>query len=334
MHRPTLEDVARAAGVSRATVSRVVRGDVGATSRTVERVERAVRELGYVPNSAARVLASGRPNTIAIVVPEPDVRVFSDPFFGLATSGVSERISGTDMQLVMAFAPTTGHPTATIQFLLAGGVAGVIVMSHHRSDGLTRAALELPLPTVFLGAPLLNGNGERAHAHIVDTDNERGGRIAGDRLAQVGVRHPATITGPMDMHASVARLDGWRAAMDAAGLGFATYEGDFTEESGRRGVAALLDQDPQIDGIFVASDLMAVGALQELERRGITPGRDVKVIGFDDFAAAKELGLTTVTNPTIDLGREAVAMLTQLITTGEAEPSRVLPVELVVRDTA
>jgi len=79
---------------------------------------------------------------------------------------------------------------------------------------------------------------------------------------------------------------------------------------------------------------MAVGALQELERRGITPGRDVKVIGFDDFAAAKELGLTTVTNPAIDLGREAVAMLTQLITTGEAEPSRVLPVELVVRDTA
>ncbi|SDL08891.1 LacI family DNA-binding transcriptional regulator [Tessaracoccus oleiagri] len=334
MHRPTLEDVARAAGVSRATVSRVVRGDVGTATRTIERVERAVRELGYVPNSAARVLASGRPNTIAIVVPEPDERIFSDPFFGLATSGVSERISGTDMQLVMAFAPTSGRPTATIQFLLAGGVAGVIVMSHHRSDGLTRAALELPLPTVFLGAPLLNGDSEPARAHVVDTDNEHGGRIAGDRLAEVGVRNPATITGPMDMHAAVARLDGWREAMGQAGLSFSTFEGDFTEESGRLGVATLLDRDPGIDGIFAASDLMAVGAFKELERRGITPGREVRLIGFDDFAAADALGLTTVRNPAVDLGRQAVAMLTELITTGEAEESRVLPVELVVRETA
>lgn len=332
MQRPTLEDVARAAGVSRATVSRVVRQDNGVAAETVARVQQAVAELGYVPNSAARVLASGRASTIALVVPEPDERVFSDPFFGLAVSGISAGLSGTGMQLVMVFAPTTGRPTSTVQFLLAGGIAGVIVMSHHRSDGLAGAVVDLPMPAVFLGAPLAVDT-ERVKMHTVDTDNLHGGRLAGEYLASLGVRRPATITGPLDMNASTDRLAGFRQGIGAAGLEALVAEGDFTRESGQHCAAQLLDA-AEIDSLFVASDHMAVGALRELQRRGLTPGEDIKVVGFDDFSDAEALGLTTVSNPAVQLGREAAEMVTELIDQGSTRTPRVLPVQLRIRRTA
>ncbi|NLE97865.1 MAG: LacI family transcriptional regulator [Propionibacterium sp.] len=332
MQRPTLEDVARAAGVSRATVSRVVRQDTGVSSTTVARVQQAVAELGYVPNSAARVLASGTTNTIALVVPEPDERVFSDPFFGLAVSGISAGLEPTGMQLVMAFAPTTGRPTATIQFLLAGGVAGVIVMSHHRSDGLARAVVDLPLPSVFLGAPLAVDT-ERVQMHTVDTDNFRGGQLAGAHLVSLGVARPATITGPLDMNASTDRLDGFRRSIAAAGLEAMVAEGDFSQESGQLCAAQLLDA-ADVDALFVASDHMAEGALRELHARGLRPGEDVKVVGFDDFSVAKSLGLTTIANPAVQLGREAAQMVTELIDHGTTRSPRILPVTLNIRDTA
>ena len=332
MIRPTLEDVAREAGVSRATVSRVVRKDPSVADKTVDRVQEAVKALGYIPNAAARTLASGTHNTIAVVVPEPDERIFADPFFGLTISGISTRLKTTPFQLVMVFATSPGT-SATKDFLLAGGVAGAIVVSHHRTDGLAAAVSSMELPSVFVGAPL-HKETLTEPVHIVDADNFAGGQVAAQRLLARGVKHPASIAGPLDMTAAVKRLQGWQEVVEAAGLSPVIVEGDFTMGSGRKVAAQLLDEHPEIDGIFVGSDLMAAGALDELRARGIEPGREIQVVSFDDFDLAAQYDLTTVKNPAVELGAEAANMLVSLIS-GPQPPSErvILPVTLTARST-
>lgn len=332
MHRPTLEDVAREAGVSRATVSRVVRNDTGVASDTVQRVQAAVAALGYVPNSAARTLASGAASTVAVVVPEPDARVFSDPFFGFTISGISHALSSTAFQLVMAFAPTEGFPTATTQFLLAGGVAGAIVVSHHRADGLATAIANLPLPSVFLGAPLVSEH-LPGDVHTVDTDNRGGGILAAHRMIAQHIRRPASISGPLDMAASVERLEGWQETLRSIGLEPVHVEGDFTLDSGRECMEQLLDMHPNIDGVFIASDLMALGAVPVARRRGRIPGENLQVIAFDDFAGAKGQDLTAVRNPAVELGTEAAGMLLDLIDGKDPASPRILPTTLTIRSS-
>lgn len=332
MIRPTLEDVARYAGVSRATVSRVVRRDPNVASDTVAKVDAAVAELGYVPNGAARSLATGRSNTLAMVVPEPDTRVFSDPFFGLAVAGINAGLAGTEMQLVMVFASRTDRAGAVVDFLLEGRVAGAIIVSHHRSDGLVAASLALPIPTVFLGAPLLPTGYDKT-PYYVDTDNYGGARLAAERMVEMGVRRPATVAGPRDMAAALDRLHGWCETLEQARLEVAVAHGDYTRASGARAAAQLLDADPTIDGIFAASDLMAQGVMDTLRERGIRIGDEVKVIGFDDFEAASqtEPPLTTVANPAVELGRQATVMVLNLVNDRETTSPVILPVELRVR---
>ena len=334
MARPTLEDVARFAGVSRATVSRVVRGDHGVASDTATKVKSAVRELGYVPNASARSLATGKSNTIAIVVLEPDGRVFSDPFFGLAVAGVNAGLAGTDMQLVMVFGSRPDRSGTIVDFLLEGRVAGAIVVSHHQSDRLVAAAASLSIPTVFLGAPLLPA-GMTRRQYYVDSENATGGRLAATRMLDAGVRRPATVAGPVDMAAAVGRLEGFCGAMKEAGLGVAVAYGDYTRESGARAAAELLDADPAIDGIFAASDLMAQGVLDTLKARGLRAGTDMLLIGFDDFESAPRTDppLTTVTNPAIELGRQATLMVLSLIEGRDTPSPVILPVELRVRES-
>lgn len=333
MSRPTLETVAAAAGVSRATVSRVIRQDPNVARATVEKVHRAIDELAYVPNSSARALASGTPSTVALIVPEPDQRVFSDPFFQLAISGITEGLRESPFQFVMAFAPTSGPLTSTRQFLSSGAIAGALVMSHHRADGLATAVAALPLPSVFIGAPLAR---EQLPDSVVsvDTDNLAGSRLAGERMLAQGVRHPATIAGPLDMTAAIDRLSGWRAPLEAAGHEPIVVEGDFTRATSARLTRDLLRDHPEVDGIFAASDLMALGVLDALRTEGRTVGEDVQVVGYDDFSAAEEVGLTTVHNPAVQLGEEGARLLLERIAHPAASPnSLVLPASLVVRTT-
>lgn len=333
MKRPTLEDVARSAGVSRATVSRVVRSDPGTAPETASRVREAIEHLGYVPNGAARSLATGQTNTVAVVVPEPDQRIFSDPFFSRAVAGISSGLTGSGVQLVMVFAENRGHPDMAVDFLLEGRIAGVIIVSHHRSDGIAEAAIRLPVPTVFIGAPLLDDPQRRVN--FVDNDNVHGGRLAGERMLERGVRHPAIIAGPQDMAAAVDRLEGWRTPLVAAGLDITVAQGDYTQASGEGAVGELLERNPDIDGIFAASELMALGAVAELERRGKRVGQDISLISFDDFDGATRCDppLTSVVNPAIEVGRSASAMVLALMRDDAVESPVILPVNLRVRES-
>jgi DNA-binding LacI/PurR family transcriptional regulator len=327
---PTLEDVARVAGVSRATVSRVVNGGTLVAAQTNEAVRQAISELGYYPNRAARALVTRRTGAVAVIVPEADERVFSDPFFPQAYHGALQGFGDSDVQVVLAMAQPGDNASRMVRYLESGHVDGAIIVSHH-GPALARALAQTSQPVVFVGDP------ETPGLCYVDVDQVTAGATATQHLIDRGARRIATITGPLDMAAAVQRLRGFEQAMVAAGLDSSLRaNGDFTTVGGRKAAASLLADFPDLDGLFVAHDLMAVGAIRELQSAGRRVPEDVKVVGFDNFSAALESSppLTTMTNPASELARIATEMLIALLAGERPDSPVVLASKLVLRGSA
>ncbi|WP_291752507.1 LacI family DNA-binding transcriptional regulator [Cellulomonas sp. 73-92] len=333
----TLEEVAARAGVSRSTASRAINGGHRVSPEALASVERAVAELAYTPNRAARSLVTRRTDSIAVVIPEPDERVLSDPFFAGVLSGVSASLADTDIQVVLVIV-RPGQGKRTVRYLRNGHVDGAIVVSHHSDDDLDRALAELRLPSVFVGRPMVAGEIEDFGLEYVDLDNVEGGRLATQRLVDLGRKRIATIAGPQDMSAGVDRLAGWRAAMAAAGQpDDAVVLADFTIAGGATAARTLLAEHPDVDGIFVASDLMASGALLALAEAGRAVPDDVAVVGYDNIAIAASTTppLTSVVQPVVAMARAAgLRLLDQLQGRAEPGPPMIFAPELVVRASA
>ncbi|WP_448630010.1 LacI family DNA-binding transcriptional regulator [Cellulomonas soli] len=331
---PTLEEVAERAGVSRSTASRAINGGLRVSPEALAAVEAAVAELGYTPNRAARSLVTKRTDSIALVVPEPDERVLSDPFFAGTLSGLSASMADTDIQVVLVIT-RPGEGERTIRYLRNGHVDGAIVVSHHRHDELDRSLMDLRIPNVFVGRPL---SANESDVQFVDTDNVEGGRLATQHLIDRGCRRIGTIAGPTDMSAGIDRLSGWRQAVLAAGLrDDAVAYGDFTISSGGVAIRRLLAEHPDLDGVFIASDLMATGALSVLTELGKDVPGDIAVVGYDNLgvSASTSPPLTTVIQPVVAMARAAgLRLLDQL--EGAPRPSEplIFAPELVVRDSA
>lgn len=326
---PTLEMVAARAGVSRATVSRVVNGAPQVAPEIVAAVEKAIGELDYVPNRAARMLASRRTQAIALIVPESTARVFADPFFASIVQGAAMRLADTDYTLSMLIASeTSGEKTR--RYLLGGNVDGALVVSHHSGDH-SYAALSNSLPIVFGGRPL---SPDERDSYYVDVDNADGAAVATAHLIAGGRRRIATIAGPADMPPGVDRLIGWRSALTDAGLDDSLVEwGDFAPESGTEAMRRLLERDPSIDGVFAANDQMAVGAYAALREAGRRVPEDVAVVGFDDdmFARSAVPALSTVRQVPVELGARMAELLTARIEGVDVEHRTLMPTELIVR---
>ena len=332
----TLEEVAARAGVSRSTASRAINGGLRVSPEALASVERAVADLGYTPNRAARSLVTRRTDSVALVVPEPDERVLTDPFFAGVLSGVSSSLADSDIQVILVIA-RPGQSQRTVRYLRNGHVDGAIVVSHHRDDELDRALAEVHLPSIFVGRPLSgNGVGDLG-LQYVDTDNVEGGRLATARLISIGRRRIATIAGPLDMSAGVDRLAGWRAAMTSAGLlDEAVVHGDFTIAGGAAAARRLLEKHPDLDAIFVASDLMASGALTVLAESGRVVPDDVAVVGYDNsaIAASTTPPLTSVVQPVVAMARAAGLRLLDLLQGAAPSAPLIFAPELVVRASA
>jgi DNA-binding LacI/PurR family transcriptional regulator len=331
-HRPTLDEVAALAGVSIATASRVLNDSARVSDAARAAVEGAVARLGYVPNPAARSLARRRTDTIALVISEPEQRVFADPFFPAIVHGIAETIADTELQLVLLLAQGTRQQQKVERYLLQGHADGVVMMSVHGDDTLPRALADGGIPIVLTGRPR-----EVGWIPFVDSDNRGGARIATEHLLATRQR-VATITGPLDMTVSADRFDGYRDAIESTGIGDELVaHADFTAEGGRRAMAELLERDPSVDGVFVASDLMAFGALGQLAAAGRRVPEDVAVVGFDDVddAATASPPLTTMRQPFAELTRSLAELLQRRIA-GEAAPDEqvVFPTELVRRASA
>ena len=332
---PTLDEVARLAGVSRATASRAINGGnrVSPTARAA--VDAAVRSLGYTPNPAARSLVTRRTDSVALVVPEPDDRLFSDPFFPRTLRTVSAVLGERDLQLVLLLARPGDEEQRMLRYLRNRHLDGAIVVSHHRSDSLADHLAALDLPCAFVGRPWTSAD----KVAYVDTDNVAGGRVATEVLLQRGCRRIATIAGPADMTVGVDRLEGWYAALRAAGQPTDAVEhGDFTEAGGAAAATALLERHPDLDGLVVASDLMAAGALTVLAARGLRVPEDVAVVGYDDLGVAERTtpALTTVRNPIAEMAEQATRLVLDQLEDGRpGRAMRVLfPPTLVRRASA
>jgi DNA-binding LacI/PurR family transcriptional regulator len=329
--RPTLEQVAARAGVSRATVSRVVNGSTTVASEIRKNVLRAIQELGYVPNHAARSLVTQRTNSMALVLPEPSTRVFSDDqFFPGIIRGVSQEMEAADKQLVLMMANSTASHDRIEQYAMAGHVDGVMMASVHGADPLPTALARMGVPVVCNGRPL-----GRSPVPYVDVDSFAGARAAVSRLIDSGRQRIATIAGPQDMVAGIDRLAGYRAELRNSKRRSIVAVGDFTRDSGEVAMRQLLDDDPALDAVFVASDLMAHGALSTLRQAGRRVPDDVAIIGFDDIELARytEPPLSTVRQPIVELGRELARQLLRLASGEEIEAALVLPTSLVIRDS-
>ncbi|WP_281902559.1 LacI family DNA-binding transcriptional regulator [Micromonospora humidisoli] len=330
--RPTLEEVARQAGVSRATVSRVVNGSTTVAEPIQEAVRRAVAELGYVPNLAARSLVTQRTDSVALVLPEAATRVFSDDqvFPGLIR-GAAQELEAADKQLVLMLAGSpAGHDRVT-RYTTGRHVDGVLFASLHGEDPLPGRLARLGIPVVCSGRPL-----DAADVPYIDVDHIGGVATATRYLIDNGRRRIATIAGPQDMVAGIERLAGYRDTVVAAGLPQMIEYGDFTRESGTLAMRRLLAAYPDLDAVFAASDLMAHAALRALHEAGRRVPDDVAVIGFDDIetAAYTEPPLTTVRQPIVELGRKMTRLLLALADGAEVERAVVLPTELVIRQSA
>ncbi|MCI7455869.1 LacI family DNA-binding transcriptional regulator [Actinomyces urogenitalis] len=311
--RATLEDVARAAGVSRATASRVVRGDGGVSPKKTKAVQAAITALGYVPNSAARALVSSRMNTVAVVIPEADEMVFTDPFIVRTVQAISRELDAADIQLIMAFADHAGAGRRTANYLRTGSVDGVIVISHHRFSGQVEALMSAQIPVVFVGRRLA----QEPPQSWVDIDNAEAGRMAARHLLAHGAKRPSIITGPLDMVSSHDRLVGFREVMGDEGIAPLVLEGAFTAESGRAAGEALAPriESGETDAVFACSDLMAMAAMEAWRRRGIVAPRDVKIVSCDNSpeAARAEPPLSSLENPAEVLGARATQMLLEIL---------------------
>jgi len=341
----TIGDVAQKAGVSIATVSRVLNQTVNVSDGTATRVQRAIDELGYVPQAAARNLARRKTNTIGLLLPD----IASDFFFPiLRGSEIAARQAGFD--LLIAIQPlealrgkndanprsTGGNPRST----------GGNLLGSHNTDGLLVFAGDLdeemlarlpgpdfPIVLLYHSAP------QGSNITSIVVENRNGARRLVEHLIEVHhCRRIAFLRGPDGNEDSQWREQGYRLALSTHHLEFderLVATGAFEEALGRAAVEGLIRQGIQFDAIFAGDDDTAIGCLSALNQAGLRVPQDVALVGFDDLTPARYLNppLTTVRAPTEQVGHEAVLQLVQRIRCGQAEPMVLLPTELVIRQS-
>ncbi|PSM42533.1 LacI family transcriptional regulator [Streptomyces dioscori] len=333
--RPTIKTVAARAGVGRTTVSRVINGSELVSEKARAAVLAAIAELNYVPNSVARGLVTSRTNSVALVIPESESRLGSEPYFSAVIRGVSTALAKTRTQLQLVLVRDQAERDQLTESVAERRVDGVLLVSVHEHDPLPGLLEDMGLPTVLAGRRSVTES--LSHVH---SDNAGGAATAVGHLLAQGRRTIATISGPLDMDVARSRLQGWREALEKAGheaTDRLAASGDFTEEGGEAAMRSLLEQVPALDAVFIASDVMAAGALVELRRQRRSVPDDVAVVGFDDSIIARHTNppLTSVRQPVEEIGETIARLLLEEIGNPE-EPRRhvVLPTELVVRESS
>ena len=328
---PSLKDVAERAGVSFQTVSKVLRGTAHRVpTSTRDRIVAAAAELGYIPNQLARGLVSRKTRTLGIVASD------------LGDWALSQFVSAVERE-----ARAKGHAViiTVVGSDASDGVQCLRTLIEHRVDGIVAAAPHLEDSSAV--ADLLRQNGPAVSLQhvvgggvsVVGSDHSLVGRIATNHLIKLGHRRIATITGVSRRRVTKSRLTGYRAALHRAGIAFdpnMLEESDWTALGGASAAGRLMDRLPGLTALVIQNDLMAVGAMSELTRRGRRIPDDVAVVGCDDLpvAAYTSPALTTVHIPFSETGEVAVATLLDHIQGRTDSPQRILlPVGLTVRES-
>jgi DNA-binding LacI/PurR family transcriptional regulator len=325
-----MDDVAEAAGVSRGTVSRALNGGRNVSGSAQSAIDKAIRQTGYVMNPHARSLATRRSMSVAFVLSEPQDRLFEDPNFHLLLHGCTQALADNDITVLLTLAGTPEERKRVSRFVTAGHVDGVLLVSTHTGNPLVDELIAQDVPVVACGKPL----GHERDISYVAADDRDGARQMVNYLRSRGYRRIGMITGPRDTPGGVDRLAGYRDVLGEVPPSL-VVSGDYTQASGDAAMTRLLEQEPDIDAVFVASDLTAAGALAAVRRAGRRVPEDVAVAGFDDsrIAAACHPPLTTIRQPWGRISTEMARLLLRLID-GEENSAVILPTELVIRESA
>lgn len=318
-HTVTLEQVAEQAGVSPSTVSRILNGTAVVSDAKRESVERAIADLGFVPNPMARGLAGGRTLSVGVVT-----QAIDSPFYGIALRGIEDELDKAGYSALFV----SGHWNAVeearcIEALRARRVDGIIVLTGRLSDAALRNCAKT-VPVVVTGRTL-----KAAGLVSLNFDNVAGARMATEHLIALGHRRIAFITGDPAHPDAIEREQGYRAALEAAGMAYQpslVAPGQFHEESGRVAMEHLLQARQRFTAVFAANDQMAFGAALALHQRGLRVPEDMSLVGFDDLAASVYTlpPLSTVHQPGYELGRLAASAMLQLL--AGAKPKVEVPV--------
>ena len=328
--RPTSADVAALAGVSRTTVSFVLNGrDTSISPATRARVLQAAQQLGYHPHAPARQLAGGRSSTLGLVVRQSPEQLAGDALLPETLRGLTAAARSSGFRVIVE--AINGGDSAYADLLRSRRVDGLILSGPRSDDPDLKALVREGFPVVLQGS--LPG----VLVPSVDVDNVAGARGAVEHLLAEGCRRIGCITNAtLAYTAARERTEGWRQAMAAAGLDAPDAwleEGGFGASSGYRAMNALLARVPDLDAVFVASDVVALGAIGALRAAGRGVPDDMSVVGFDDvpLAAFFDPPLTTVHLPAYELGHAAGVALLDRISEPTVPGRRLLPTELVVR---
>lgn len=328
--RATIRDVAREAGVSRGTVSRVLNGERYVSDHAREAIEQAVRTVGYVPNTAARNLAQGRSGAIGLVVHEPHELLLEDPNIGAILLGANRVLSQADQQLVSLVIDSERDTERVARYLHGGFVDGVVIVSAREHDSLLEALQGTALPSALVGRP--PGEVCMPWAGI---DNRGAARAVTEHLVAAGRRRVGIIAVGLDRDSGSDRLAGFRDALGESFDPELVVERPLYEyAAGRDAMRELLERAPDLDGVFATSDAVAAGALEALHAARRSVPADVALVGFDDSAWARRCRptLTTVRQPAGLLGEAAAGLvLRQLQGEDVGTDGQLLPTEVVVR---
>jgi DNA-binding LacI/PurR family transcriptional regulator len=328
--RPTMDDVAAVAGVSRGTVSRVLNGGHNVSGPALEAVERAIRKTGYVVNQHARSLVTQRSDSVAFILSEPQDRLFEDPNFNNLLRGCTQVLAEHDITLLLTVAGTSEDRKRIGRWVTAGHVDGALVVSNHLGSPLLDELKGRGLPFVVCGRPL----GHEREVSYVAADDRDGARQMVTYLRSRGHRRIGIITGPLDTSGGVDRLAGYRDVVTDADPAM-IEAGDYSQASGEAAMERLLRASPDLDAVFVCSDLMAVGAIAYLQRIGRSVPDDIAIGGFDDskVATTTSPALTTIRQPFARVSQEMVRLLLAHIA-GEEHAAVILPTDLIIRESA
>ncbi len=329
--KPSLKDVAQRAEVSVATVSRMLNGSLELPEQTRQRIEAAIRALNYQPNPHARRLSRGRSDTIGLVVPD-----IANPFFAMLVAAVEE--AADEQKLALSLYATLnrqGREVAYLELIERNHVDGLIFITNHPDDGSLGDLINRTGNVVVVDEDVPN-----AHAPKLFCDNEQGGRLAGELLAENGHRNVLFVGGPDQMISARRRYKG---LADSLSNHFRTeirpqrYEGDYTEAFGREAAQRYIAEGAVPTAIFASSDEIAIGLIEVLRAQGISIPGDVSIIGFDDVGPLHLFAppLTAIRQPVRSIGRRALSLLTETDwkTRGNVPSEELLPVEIVVRES-
>ncbi len=334
--RVTSLDVAKRAGVSRTTVSFVLNktSHQQISPETVLRVQQAAEELGYVPDESARALVSRRAQSIGLIFSRPTVRISSDIFLNQVVVGLLDVVHANQMRLLLDVVEDLDEKNTYVNLVKSRRVDGIILNGPRFDEQALDYLAENDFPTVIVGSL------PQSHFCSVDVDNVAAARTAVEHLIHLGHRQIACITNAQaPFTAAIHRLTGYRQALENAGLPYSADQvrfGNFDPQSGYTQMKSLLAGPVRPTAVFVASDVVAYGAISAIHEHGLSIPGDIALVGFDDVPMSNFISpsLTTIRLPATELAVKAGELLLDLIQGKPQEPCQVLlPTELIIRQS-